>query len=409
MDRATILAIREAMERERTRNAHPVDFPDLPPIPRRRYVDADFFRLEMEHVFDRSWLYVGTEWELPDPGSFKVFENLGRAPILVLRGKDRVLRAFYNTCQHRGAQVVAQTCGNTGGLLRCQFHSWSYDLEGNLVAVPAAWDFPDDMDRSRLGLKPVRCETWGGYVFVNLSAEAPDLLTWLGPVADDFGWVAGLRPSNRRERVLNCHWRLAIEAFVEVYHVSTIHPQTVAQGIQHRGAVSTFFPFGHSRMICPNTPSTFVDEPRDLPAGWDEGRALRIQASVSYNIFPNLLTPASPTGFMLMEFWPLDPTHTRLATTVFEPSWGEGEPPAELAARAEGFDRVMDEDTWNMDHIQHAMLSPSFAGPKVGYHEKRIYNIEETVDRMIGADRVPQALKVEPLLERYVAQAATSV
>jgi hypothetical protein len=110
-----------------------------------------------------------------------------------------------------------------------------------------------------------------------------------------------------------------------------------------------------------------------------------------------------------MEFWPIDHTHTRLATTVFEPGWGEGDPPAELAARAEGFDRVMDEDTWNMDHIQHSMLSPAFAGPKVGYHEKRIYNIEETVDRMIGADRVPEALRVEPLLERYVVRTATSV
>jgi phenylpropionate dioxygenase-like ring-hydroxylating dioxygenase large terminal subunit len=410
MDTATVERIREAVEKERVRNAPPAEFPDLPRIPRERYVDPDFFQLELEHVFGKSWLYAGSGWELPSPGDFKIFDNMGRAPILLLRGEDNIVRAFYNTCQHRGAQVVTKNCGNTGKLLRCQFHSWSYDLTGKLVAVTAPWDFSTDMDKGRFGLKAVRCEMWGSYIFVNLSKDAPDLFTWLGPVAKDFDWAANLRPSNRHERLLGCHWRLAIEAFVEVYHIASVHPRTVFQGIEHRGAISTFFPNGHSRMICPNTPQSrapALEGP--LPAGWDEGRPLRREASVSYNIFPNLLTPASETGFFLMEFWPVDDEHTRLAVTVFDADWGAGDPPSTLSDHANYFDGVMDEDTWNMDHIQHSMRSPAFAGPKVGYHEKRIYNIEEHIDRMIGPEKISERLRVEQLLDRYIVQTADAI
>ena len=410
MDSVTVERIRRAVEIESVRNAPPADFPDLPPIPRERFIDPDFFRLEVEHVYGQSWLYAGSGWELPNTGDFKIFDNMGRAPILLIRGEDAVVRAFYNTCQHRGAQVVDTPCGNTGKLLRCQFHSWSYDLRGKLVAVPAPWDFATDMDRGRFGLKSVRCEMWGSYIFVNLSNAAPDLMTWLGPIARDFDWAAHLRPSHRRERLLNCHWRLAIEAFVEIYHIASVHPNSVFQGIQQRGAISTFFRHGHSRLICPNTPQKRpapIEGP--LPEGWDEGRVLRREASVSYNIFPNLLAPASETGFFLQEFWPVDHEQTRLAFTVFDADWGAGDPPQTLAERATYFDAVLDEDTWNMDHIQHSMRSPAFAGPKCSYHEKRIYNIEEHVDRMIGADKIPGHLQVDQLLERYIVETADSI
>jgi phenylpropionate dioxygenase-like ring-hydroxylating dioxygenase large terminal subunit len=264
------------------------------------------------------------------------------------------------------------------------------------------------MDKSKHHLKGIRCEMWGEHIFINLSADGPDLRTYLGPVASDFEWASRLRPSNRRSRVIACNWRVAIEAFIEVYHITTIHPETVSGTIDYRGTVSTFFPNGHSRMIVPATESYYQPPPAEIPADWDEGRALRGEANVSYHIFPNLLAPASQTGYILMEFWPLDHNHTEIVTSVVERDWGEGDPPPEHLQRAEYFDVVLDEDTWNMEHIQHSLLSPSFPGPKCSYHEKRIYHLEEQVDRLLG-EAVPAPLRVAPLLADRIVDTACAV
>lgn len=409
MDTATADLLRKEIERERARNAPPVDFPDLPPIPRARYTDPAFHELERTYIFDRSWLYAGSGWELPEAGDYKSFDNFGRAPILLLRGKDMKVRAFYNTCQHRGATITREPCGKAGSRLKCQFHSWTYDLEGKLVGIPGPWDFSPDLDKSQHNLKPVRCEMWGEHIFINFDDGAPDLLTFLGPVAVDFEWASGLRPSNRRSRVMACNWRIAIEAFIEVYHITTIHPGSVADSIDYRGTVSSFFPNGHSRMIVPSTPKHYQAPPEVIPEDWDEGRALRGEANVSYHIFPNLLTPASQTGYMLMEFWPLDHNHTEIVTWVVDRDWGEGAPPPEYDQRGAYFDTVLDEDTWNMEHIQHSLLSPAFAGPKCSYHEKRIYYLEEHVDKALGVERVPEHLRVKPLLSDRIVTTAGAV
>ena len=408
MDLATASLLREHIEVERSRNAPPEGFPDLPPIPAGRYTDPAFHALEKREIFDKCWLYAGSGWEIPDAGDYKSFENFRRAPVLIIRGKDMKVRAFYNTCQHRGATITREPCGKAGSRLKCQFHSWTYDLEGKLVGIPGPWDFSPDMDRSKHNLKPVRCEMWGEHIFINLSPDGPDLATYLGPVAPDFEWASKLRPSNRRARVMACNWKIAIEAFIEVYHITTIHPETVSGSIDYRGTVSSFFPHGHSRMIVPNTAAYYKAPPEEIPEDWDEGRALRGEANVSYHIFPNLLTPASQTGYMLMEFWPLDHNHTEIVTWVVEQDWGEGEPPEDYFNRASYFDVVLDEDTWNMEHIQHSLLSPSFAGPKCSYHEKRIYYLEQHVDRLLG-DLVPEHLRVAPLLADRIVTTACAV
>lgn len=415
MDKATIEALREAIPKEFGRNAPPEGFPNLPRIPVGRYTDPEFFALERARIFDRSWLYVGTMYDFAEEGRFKVFDNMGRAEIVIVRGADDQIRAFYNTCQHRGATVIRDRSGTIQNLT-CQFHSWTYNLEGKLISIPDARDFSNDPSLNDCHLKSVRCETWAGFVFVNLatsaSDDAPDLQTWLGPVAEDFAWVDGLRTSNRRERVMACNWRVAIEAFIEVYHIGTVHPETVATGLNHQGTISTFYEHGHSRMIVPlpGWPDVKKREPRTPGAnGRDEAYDFRAEVNVSYNIFPNLLTPAGCTGFMLMEFWPVDVNHTRIVTSVVEPDWGEGEPPDHLAQGAEYFDLILGEDAWNMEHIQHSYQSPHFEGPKIGVHEKRIYYLEQAIDAMIGPENVPEHLRVPPLLDKYIVESPQAV
>lgn len=412
MDAGTVDRLRSAIEGEFGRNAPPEGFPNLPRIPVGRYTDPEFFALERARVFDRSWLYVGTMHDFPETGSFKIFDNMGRAEILIVRGEDGQVRAFYNTCRHRGATVVRDKAG-VAPHFECQFHSWMYNLKGELVAIPDVRDFSNDPSLEDCPLHSVRCETWAGFVFINLGEDAPDLLTWLGPVVEDFAWIDGLRPSNKRERVMACNWRVAVEAFIEVYHIATVHPDTVAQGLNHRGTVSNFYPHGHSRMIVPlpGWPDVEKREPRTKANGRekDEGFDLRGETNVSYNIFPNLLTPAGLTGFMLMEFWPVDVNHTRIVTWVVEPDWGEGDPPENYVQGAESFDTILNEDAWNMEHIQHSYQSPQFEGPKIGVHEKRIYYLEQAIDAMIGPENVPEHLRVEPVLEKYIVDTAQDV
>ena len=180
--------IRGQMDYEWQREGPPEGFPALPPIPTGRYTDPAFHALEREHLWKKSWLLIGRDEDFAGPGSFRTCERTG-SPLLVVRGQDETLRGFYNTCQHRGAPVVRDACG-TAKRLRCQYHSWAYDLDGTLLNVPDRRDFTE-LDESQRALKPVRCELYDGWVFVNEDPDAPSLLSWLGPVAEEWSPLGG--------------------------------------------------------------------------------------------------------------------------------------------------------------------------------------------------------------------------
>jgi phenylpropionate dioxygenase-like ring-hydroxylating dioxygenase large terminal subunit len=154
MDATLEQTIRERIEVEKGRTAPLDDAVAVPLIPTARYTDPAFYALEQERVFGRCWLFAGHESEWPEPGSYRLTTRSG-APIVVVRGEDGVLRAFYNACRHRGAPVTRDECG-TARRLTCQYHSWSYGTDGTLKA-------PDARSLSAspggVGPVPVRCET----------------------------------------------------------------------------------------------------------------------------------------------------------------------------------------------------------------------------------------------------------
>ena len=180
--------IRAQMDFEWKREGPPEGFPALPPIPTGRYTDPAFYALEQEHLWKKTWLLVGRDEDFEGPGSFRTYDRTG-SPLLLVRGNDDVLRGFFNTCQHRGAPVVREACG-AAKRLRCQYHSWTYDLDGTLLQIPDRRDFTA-LDESRRNLKPVRCEIYDGWVFVNEDLGATSLREWLGPVADEWSPLKG--------------------------------------------------------------------------------------------------------------------------------------------------------------------------------------------------------------------------
>ncbi len=394
--------LRAQMAYEFDRDAPPPDFPGLPPIPTGRYTDPAFFALEQEHVWAKSWLLAGREEEFEGRGRFKTVDR-GGVPILIVRGRDDVLRAFYNTCQHRGAPVVREACG-TARRLQCQYHSWTYDLDGSLVGVPDRRDFAD-LKESERGLKSVRCESYEGWVFTNRDPEAPGLREWLGPVADEWSPLQGrsLRAmANRSERV-PCNWKIAADAFLETYHVKTIHPDTVSKLLDHRGAAMGLFRHGHSRMVTPKWEEALrktqqVESPMREIEGLDP---IFRETNPAYSLFPNLITPLDTVGFPFINFWPVDGETTDIEWTFYGlPTETSAEEQAwEFLAAT--FDVVMAEDFRNLAPMHRSVASGALASIPLSYQERRIYHLHEEIDRLIGRDRIPEALRVEPRVEPF--------
>ena len=402
MDTARVAEIHRRMAYERARTEPPEGFPKLPDLPLGRYTNNDMYALEIQRVFKRSWLYALHETELPVEGSYRLLD-IPLAPVLVVRGNDGALRAFMNSCRHRGAPVVRDVEGVTR-LLVCQYHSWGYDLQGNLVRVPDERDFVD-LCREDRPLIEVRCEQWGGFVFINFDSEAPPLLEWIGPVAERLPEVAQapLRVVNRKSYDVRCNWKIMAEGFLEVYHAKTIHPTTVADTLDGRGAVMELFANGHTGMITPYTEKALAgrENVAGLPRlpGFGE---LFWTSNPAYGIFPNLITPLEASGFPFLLFWPLDINRTRLDVVWFGADWGQGERPSKWDKRLLGFDVVMGEDMANLEPIQRSVEVAAHGGIPLNYQERRIWHVHATIDSMIGRASIPASLQVPDLLAEYV-------
>ena len=133
-------------------------------LPAWCYSKDDFFKLEVERIFLRSWNCVGHASRVPTPGDCYAFDIAG-IPLLIARGTDNVVRAFGNTCRHRGTRLVE---GNKNcRYIVCPYHAWSYDLDGRLVSAPTSMERTVDFDMAKFPLKQVRLEEWNGFLFAN--------------------------------------------------------------------------------------------------------------------------------------------------------------------------------------------------------------------------------------------------
>jgi len=403
MDQAAWAArIRAQMDYEWQREGPPGDFPALPPIPTGRYTDPTFYALEQEHLWKKAWLFVGRDEDFEGPGSFRTTHRTG-SPLLLVRGNDGVLRGFFNTCQHRGAPVVRDACG-AAKRLRCQYHSWTYDLDGKLLQVPDRRDFTE-FDESKRALKPVRCEAYDGWVFVNEDPGATPLRQWLGPVAGEWSALRGaeLRAHGTRIERVPANWKIVADAFLETYHVATIHPQTVSKLLDHRGAAMGLFRHGHSRMVTPKWKEAVQRQratPLPLPeiAGLDP---LFSDTNPAYSLFPNLITPLDTIGFPFIFFWPIDAETTDVEWTFYGPAAETPEQEKAWEMYIQIFDGVMNEDFMNLAPMHRSIASGALESIPLSYQERRIYHLHEEIDRLIGREKIPEALQVEPRLERF--------
>lgn len=204
------------------------DYLGTGPLPIEAMVSADYFELEREKIFKRSWLNVGRVEDIPEPGDYMVQQiDILQTRVIIVRGDDDQIRAFHNVCRHRGNEV-AQGCGNTKGF-SCDFHGWTYDTQGELAFVPDEAQF-FDLDKQQMGLPAIHCQIWCGFIFIN-AAEKPaqnlvDYLGEMGTQLKDFPFET-MAPMHRLEATVDSNWKVCIDAFHESYHAGFVHRLSV--------------------------------------------------------------------------------------------------------------------------------------------------------------------------------------
>jgi choline monooxygenase len=197
--------------------------PDAYTIPARWYTDPRMAQLELQNVFSRTWQAVGRTAQVEKPGQY-VTATVAGEPIVAMRGSDGILRAFYNVCRHHAMTVMNDPCGHAQHM-RCPYHGWTYNLEGELRGM-TEFEGVNNFDRAQNGLVPVRVEIWENFIFVNLDPHAAALRESLGALVGlakplNFG---GLKFVERRSYVQQCNWKVYVDNFLDGgYHVPHMH------------------------------------------------------------------------------------------------------------------------------------------------------------------------------------------
>ncbi len=203
-------------------------------IPKQRYFDPGFYALECEQLWPHVWQMACRLEEIPEPHDYAEYEFLDQS-VVVVRTEAGGVRAFENTCRHRGVRLV-EGRGSCADGFTCPFHGWCYGADGANAGIPRRRSFAaHNVEDGDVDLAPVRCEAWGGCAWINLDADAPPVRECFEPAASvlDAWKVESMRTERWYAARLPVNWKLAIEAFVEMYHVVVTHPQLSIPGMRY--------------------------------------------------------------------------------------------------------------------------------------------------------------------------------
>lgn len=323
-------------------------FPELgtEPISTERYLSIEYFELERRRVFGQSWLAVGRIEDVPRPRDYviRTIEVLP-ASILVVRGEDGEVRAFHNVCSHRGNLVCKRSDNGNSRRFTCEYHGWTYDCRGRLLSVPDEQLFPG-IEKDALGLTPIECEIWEGFIFVRFdSSRGESLREFLGTGMYDqyVGAFEGLTPMWGVEATVRCNWKACVDAFVETYHFATIHRRSIPDVTRSKGD-----PRGHivdARFEGPHRIISTYANPEHKPTptemlAWQYGQGFHSAVTEKKRdqapginranhplwnsditvIFPNMDINIIGDWCLALWFWPVDVQNTRFVARAYMPA-----------------------------------------------------------------------------------------
>ncbi len=398
----------EAFLREETyaKTRLPVDFawtliPDA-------YTAPEFYALEQQEVFAKSWVPVCVTDEVRDPGDFLVVEVAGRS-IIVTRNPAGELRAHHNVCRHRGARLC-EGSGHVERFFSCPYHAWAYDLDGTCLGTPlftpesqvpvdqqAAFDMADikAFDINQMGLHQVRIAQWNFLVFVCLDPETPALEHELGDLSKRLGGyrLDEYQLARRVEYAINADWKLIAENFMEYYHLPWVHPGLVKVSpmedhYRWQGA-------GKYVGFCtwPIAANTEDGGWKGLPAlSGIEGQDA--EAARFVWLFPNTAINVMANHVFLLLARPDGSRHTtEVAYLLTHPEAvaASADPEGDIDSLMQFWDEVNKEDIGIVERVQDGLRNPTYEGGRMCYRfEESCHRFQNMlIDRMLGITAIP--------------------
>jgi Rieske 2Fe-2S family protein len=358
---------------------------DARTLPGEVFSSCEIFAADQDRIFSRLWVCVARGVDLPAPGNFITLE-LASESILLLRGDDGEVRAFYNVCRHRGSRLVLEEGGQLNRIL-CPYHAWAYGRDGRLNHAPLTDNQPGFV-RENLGLVGIRIEEWMGFLFINLNDEAPPFSEQIAGLPDLSRFpLAKLKTVAKIAYDVEANWKVVCENYGECYHCPLAHPQLnrVSDfrnvGWSMRGEFWNGGPMQINEEYSTLSTSGKSDRPLLSP---DESDSSFIQY---LHLYPNLLLSIAPDYAMTHTLWPLAPGRTRVVCEWMFP---------EEVASAEGFDAKDVLDFWDLTNrqdwelcarVQHGASSRGYRqGP---YHEMElcVYTFDSWYLKYMSGDR----------------------
>ena len=329
----------------------------------RFYTDPTVLEVEKGKIFRKTWQLVGTTMQpcgasngnvktIADPETYFTTDVAGE-PVLIIRDKEGTLRAFSNVCRHRAGPIAfGSGCKN---VMRCQYHGWTYTLEGKLIGTPDV-EGVEFFDRSTMGMVPLRLDTWGDLIFVNFDSDAEPLAAILGEIPNqargfDF---ENLKLAERRDYVIDCNWKVYVDNYLEGYHIPIAHPGLMKEidYAQYRTDTYRYY----SQQFAPIRAKKQDDSAERFYAPGTTG----LQEALYFWIFPNLMLNIYPDNLSTNLIVPLSHGKT---LTIFEWFFHDTESPKakERIAKAVAFsDEVQQEDIVLCENVQRGLKSTTY-------------------------------------------------
>ncbi|MDE0173657.1 MAG: aromatic ring-hydroxylating dioxygenase subunit alpha [Defluviicoccus sp.] len=355
-------------------------------MPGAFYCSPEIYELEKRHIFMKDWLCVARVEELESPGDYMAVRIMGE-PALIVRDDEGELRAFSNTCAHRGVEVIWGE-GNTGHF-SCPYHGWSYDLKGALTGA-AFMEDSEEFDPSRCGLPPLRLGTWAGWVFITFDDDAPPLADFVAHFEREFGFLRqeDCRLAVKIEVELDCNWKLFVENLLDVYHAATLHAKTIGAkrgradrypfNLFERGGTSMFY---HSAPMVPRGESLFGKMP------WLDDKPDNF--ACSGRLSPNMQLIARCDNVHPFLMWPLGPDRCGVVNYTLFPKEHFDLPGFEerIEVYREYLIEVVEEDRQMVASLQQNMKSRRLRPGPMSKLELGIHHvINDVLDRVCRDD-----------------------
>ncbi len=415
-----------------------------------RYYTREALEAEWEQVFTKTWLLAGVESDIPDTGDWSRFD-IGSESIVLTRQSDGSVKAFYNVCPHRGSQIALADFGSADHFT-CPFHSWKFGLDGRNISITDVETFHPDVLCHGTDIKQVRCETAAGLIFISMNDDVMPLTEYLGEVGEHLALydIGKMHVIQHKKSDWAANWKGGVDAFYEIYHLHSVHPQT--QAVMDDRTQIDLFPNGMSRQFVPFAqpsprfpdqesvnlgiammlndagidPDSFNGTAQDSRAaiqqakrersaqynlGYEKFSDTQLSDSTIYGVFPNVQIGCHPEAVFIHRFLPhpRDPEQFTYETIILfkpedipgygPPAWMGLSPDADTSGMVRPdvvrvplgeppeLGEVLDQDSELLPIVQKGARSRGFAGPLWSEQEARLRHFHVELDRYISGEK----------------------